>query len=69
VGVFERLLALEAEGPSDPERVRTIHLLVRAGGARMWDSVVERLNIDVRPRAQQLLESMNRQHPFVRKVA
>jgi HEAT repeat protein len=69
MGVFERLVALEAEGPSDPARFRTIHLLARAGGAAMWDSVVDRLNIEVRPRAQQLFASMNLPRPPVQAVA
>jgi HEAT repeat protein len=69
MGVFERLMALELEGPSDPARFRTIHLLARAGGSRMWDSVVERLNIAVRPRAQQLFASMNLRRPPVQAVA
>jgi HEAT repeat protein len=55
VGIFERLLALEAKGPSNPERARTIRRLARAGGAFMSNTVVERLNIALRPRAQQLL--------------
>jgi HEAT repeat protein len=69
VGVFERLLVLETAGLSDPERVRSIHLLVRAGGAGMWESVVERLNLDVRPGARQLLGSMDLQRPFVQEIA
>jgi HEAT repeat protein len=69
VGVFERLLAIETAGLSDPERVRSIHLLVRAGGAGMWESVVERLNLDARARAQQLLASMDLRRPLVKEIA
>lgn len=69
IGVFERLVALEAEGPSDPARFRTLHLLARAGGTRMLDGVVERLDIDVRPRAQRLVASMNLERPPVQAVA
>jgi HEAT repeat protein len=69
VGVFERLLELETEGLPDLERVRSIHLLVRAGGAGMWESVVERLRLDVRPGAQHLLGSMDLQRPFVQASA
>jgi HEAT repeat protein len=69
VGEFERLLVLEAKGPSDPERLRTLQLLVHAGGTWMRDSVLERLSADIRPRAQQLLVSMELQHPFFPEAA
>jgi HEAT repeat protein len=43
VGVFERLLEREIEGPTDPDRVRTLRLLAQAGGPSMVASVVDRV--------------------------
>jgi HEAT repeat protein len=69
LGIFERLVALEATGPSDPARARAIRLLASAGGARMWESVVQRLNVDIRVRARQLLAPQDRDGPLVDEVA
>jgi HEAT repeat protein len=55
LGVFEELLAHEARGPADPDRVRTIHLLARAGGIRMWATMLGRLSGTAQTRARQLL--------------
>lgn len=55
LGAFERLLAREAAGPADPARVRILELLARAGGVRMWDSVLLRLSPREQDRARELL--------------
>jgi len=43
LGVFARLLALEVEGPTDPDRIHTLCLLAHAGGPSMLASVVDRV--------------------------
>lgn len=54
-GAFERMLLLEATGPSDPHRLSVINTLAQAGGLRMWDSVLLRLPPTSRARARELL--------------
>ncbi len=54
-GAFERLLELEATGPSDAHRLSVIRTLVEAGGLRMWDGVLLRLPQASRERARDLL--------------
>jgi HEAT repeat protein len=63
LGEFERLLVAEAEGPSDPARLRVVAELARAGGPAMWDSVLERLGEGARVRAGQLLASLELYDP------
>ncbi len=54
-GGFERLLTLEANGPSDPQRLRLLERLAEAGGLRMWDGVLLRLDPAAQGRARALL--------------
>ena len=55
VGLFKRHLQLELEGSADPDRLRTLQLMARAGGPAMVESVVDRLDAELRPRAHALL--------------
>lgn len=54
-GGFERMLAEEAVGPADSRRQSILRQLAGAGGARMWDSVLERLPAPAQIRARELL--------------
>jgi HEAT repeat protein len=56
VGSFERLLTLEAIGPSDPRRVIQIRRIAVAGGLDLWQAVVSNLPLELRPRVVPLLE-------------
>lgn len=55
LGAFERLLVQEASASPDPQRLATLGLLARAGGVRMWDSVLARLDGAAQARARQVL--------------
>ena len=59
LGTFERLLALEAQGPPDAERRRALRLLAQAGGARIWEATLERLDPPARGRARALLGELD----------
>lgn len=69
IGVFERLVILEANGPSEPARARTIRLLAWAGGVRMWEGVLDELHGHLRARARHLLSPAAFQPPIVDEVA
>jgi HEAT repeat protein len=69
IGTFDRLLVQEIEGPTDRDRVRTLHLLARAGGSAMAAAVVDRLRADARARASRLIAESDREHPPVKDIA
>jgi HEAT repeat protein len=69
LGVFEELVALEATGPSNPERLRLCRLLAQAGGVRMCDGVVSRLDPVARDRARQLMASIDLHSAGVQEIA
>ncbi|MEO8519733.1 MAG: HEAT repeat domain-containing protein [Acidobacteriota bacterium] len=57
-GGFERLLTLEASGPSDPQRLVLLEKLASAGGLRMSDGVLQRLPPSAQRRARALLTTV-----------
>ncbi|MEP6592803.1 MAG: hypothetical protein ABJC51_03880, partial [Acidobacteriota bacterium] len=57
-GGFERLLTLEASGPSDPQRLVLLEKLASAGGLRMSDGVLQRLPPSAQLRARALLTTV-----------
>lgn len=59
LGTFERLLALEAQGPPDAERRRALGLLAQAGGTRIWEATLEHLDPPARWRARALLRVLD----------
>jgi HEAT repeat protein len=58
LGTFERLLADEALGPSDPRRQALLAKLVDAGGLRVWDAVLAHLPEHTRRRLATYLEML-----------
>lgn len=57
-GGFERLLMIEARGPSDPRRLVLLEMLASAGGLRMWDGVLLRLPPEAQTRAREILRTI-----------
>ena len=55
---FERLLAEELLGPSQPERLTILEQLAQAGGMRMTEAMIDRLPPEVRRQASSLLSSI-----------
>ncbi len=56
-GGFERLLMIEARGPSNPRRLAVLEMLASAGGLRMWDGVLLRLPPEAQTRAREILQT------------
>lgn len=63
-GFFERLLVLESEAPADPERQLMVLQLAQAGGARMWEIVLDRLPAAARVEARRRFASVGLEATF-----
>ena len=59
LGTFERLLTLEVVSGPNPARRDTLERLAQAGGVRMWDSALARLDPEQQQRARALLASID----------
>lgn len=62
IGTFERLLLLEAAGPSSPRRVNQIRVLTGLPHLRVWDAVIANLPVQVRETLGPLVAAVTARH-------
>lgn len=62
IGTFERLLLLEAAGPSSPQRVNQIRVLTGMPHLRVWDAVIANLPAQARETLGPLVAAVAARH-------